>query len=107
MIWVLYDTNPERSAEFSAFLMSRYGIETHPYQEIADFLQSDGVSATFLVHCDVLRFEFNRLALIRLYGKHSLRFYCTDLRDKTEQVAYIPKDVEKLVCHCDPHRLAG
>jgi hypothetical protein len=97
MIWVLYDTDPERAREISAFLMSRYRIEALPYQQVGNFLQSSRASATLLIHCDALRNEFNRLATIRLSGVHALRFYCTDLRDRTQQVAFIPEEVEKLV----------
>ena len=97
MIWVLYDTDPERASEISEFLMSRYGIEALPYQEVGPFLQSSRTSVTFLIHCDAVRNEFNRLAVIRLSGEHALRFYCTDLRDRTQQIAYIPEEAEKLV----------
>jgi hypothetical protein len=97
MIWVLYDTDLERASEMSSFLMSRFGIEAFPYQEVGNFLESSNTAAIFLVHCDALKSEFNKLAYIRLSGEHSLRFYCTDLRDKTQQVAYVPEEVEKLV----------
>ena len=97
MIWILYDTNPERAVEVSAFLMGRYGIEALPYHEIEKFLQNSHVPATFLIHCEALNQDFHRLAGIKLSGKHALRFYCTDRRDRNQQVIYITEEAEKLV----------
>ena len=97
MIWILYDTDLKRAADISSFLMSRYGIEALPYQEVGHFLRSSNTAATFLIHCDAVTKEFHRLAGIRLAGDHSLRFYCTDKKDRTQEVAYIPDEVEKLV----------
>lgn len=97
MIWILYDTDYKRAAEFAIFLMRRYGIDALPYQDVVHYLENTEASATFLVHCDAVKKEFNRIAKIRVSGQHKLRFYCTDLKDKTQQVAYIPEEVEKLV----------
>ena len=97
MIWVLYDTDPERAIEISAFLMGRYGIEALPYHEVRNFLQNTEVSATLLIHCDALRKDYHGVAGLKLSRGYSLRFYCTDRRDKTQQIAYIPEEAEKLV----------
>ena len=97
MIWVLYDTDFERAAQTSAYLMLRCGIEALPYHKARNILQKNGTSATFLVHCDAVRKDFYRLAVLRLYGKHDLRFYCTDSKDRTQQVRFIPEEAEKLI----------
>ena len=97
MIWVLYDTDPKRAEEISTLLMSRYGIEALPYREVEHFLQCIQASATLLVHCDAVKSEFNQLAILRLSGAHDFRFYCTDWKDRTQQVVCIPEEAEKLV----------
>jgi len=97
MIWILYDTEYQRASEFASFLMRRYGIDALPYQDVVRYLEKTDTSVTFLVHCDAVKTEFNRIAKIRISGQHKLRFYCTELKDKTQHVAYIPEEVEQLV----------
>jgi len=97
MIWILYDTDYSRAAEFASFLLRSYGIDALLYQDVLPFLATNEASATFLVHCDAVQKEFNRIAKIRVSGQYKLRFYCTDLKDKTQQVAFVPEEIEKLV----------
>src|SRR5215471_12450116 len=97
MIWILYDTDHQRAVQLASFLTRCYGIEALPYQDIGHFLEKTGDAATFLVHCDAVKKDFNRIANLLVSGKHKLRFYCTDSKDRAYQVAFIPEEVEKLV----------
>jgi hypothetical protein len=98
MTWILYDTNLERARNICSVLMSRCGIEALPYQEIRKFLSHTQKPTTLLVHCDAVQSEFFRVASLKRSGRHLLRFYCTEARDKMPQVAYFPDEAETLVC---------